>query len=900
MEDPLPTARWAARILRPLTSIYNRLEKHQRTLTEISMKSKPREQSRNSIRAAPDIAESGFNYQDSDADDNNDPGWIPGKKPARRVKKYSARTGATKKNRRARLSVHNSEALPLPGAIQLSTPLLGKKRWKSPNTTRSNSCVQNLEYSEDRRNKRKSLTKHQDQKTYYARSGWHGLLNETGDPVFAEIVRNLDIVLEQLLSNCEIGRSDDSGRGARSLFSMVVRSLPKFIAIEQEEQNEKDPSSNENMCSHYFTELQLLYAPNCKGWKPLREAARAQGIHLVSQMIRHGWIPTSIKFAVVAICSRHPDACEPLLTTIFSTLTFLPHPLSLHFVAERNEDKPILFLRSYGLNGSSSASYVSNELAKLLMRGVIPAEWMATKLWNTWMTYAIISVSNEDENYVAAERLVKSVILAASDIAPLKPSKQALQTPEKKLRLQEPEPDRACPVPVSDALDNHVTSLLARLCDVHIHSSRVSAAYHDEGPTEAWHMIRYLSDCLALRPGFPQTSLNTHITLRRGCILIAMLLLECNDTILTGGHPIHFAPNLEEHAYLLASRPGLIKELALFVRQALRCLSSSDYRLMVSRLLHVVEYRGISKLLGRVAMDAAMNFAEETSEPDDHVWALEIQETVISFQKEQENSVLSPVNLEAKNRNLLYRWEESINEWIARTPKNANAASVDETPYSSDSDAPENALLQLDDGKVHQNQARTEKISTTLRSKTSSPYTTDSDSDSDSSAKQDFTPSRKGRSCPNGSCFLKRRSPERKRIPFSVVSELEDLSARQRQYLDETEESCSDSSTSEFQWRPSNPPRDTYECISSSFEICSDEGEQSPPPRRGKSQANQQASPSLTDRPPNVPNYGRGPLPTIPKRKLFDEHDDMPVKRPRDTPPPDEPISSSEDELSFF
>lgn len=97
MDEVQATAKWANRVLRPLTSIYRRLEKHQETLAIIAAESRAKErdkepQERNFDESQPPSARE--NYSGSDADED-DPGWIPGKRlDQRRVKhKYSTRGG---------------------------------------------------------------------------------------------------------------------------------------------------------------------------------------------------------------------------------------------------------------------------------------------------------------------------------------------------------------------------------------------------------------------------------------------------------------------------------------------------------------------------------------------------------------------------------------------------------------------------------------------------------------------------------------------------------------------------------------------------------------------------------------------------------------------------------------
>jgi hypothetical protein len=57
MDDIQPTARWANRMLRPLTSIYRRLEKHHETLAIIAAESRIKDESEDTNTHAQEVTE---------------------------------------------------------------------------------------------------------------------------------------------------------------------------------------------------------------------------------------------------------------------------------------------------------------------------------------------------------------------------------------------------------------------------------------------------------------------------------------------------------------------------------------------------------------------------------------------------------------------------------------------------------------------------------------------------------------------------------------------------------------------------------------------------------------------------------------------------------------------------
>ncbi|CAG8888032.1 unnamed protein product [Penicillium egyptiacum] len=708
MEDAQATAKWANRVLRPLTSICRRIAKHKETLSIITTESEPQATAEGSDVATSKTdhkPESRHSCPGSDVDrDENDPAWIPGKKPERRRPrhKYSSKAEDTGRKQRNKLSIHSPEApRTLPGAIEVATPLITGRRWEMPPSAQS-------ERPERQVNPNIQLSQPQVFRDRYSlhKSPWQELLDQSGDSGFADIAHNLDRVFQNFLCKTMISKqevnpwSQGSRRGARSLLSMVARSLPEFIASEQEAQDELDGDGDEDMCDAYFTELEEFYAPYGTGWKPLREAVRAQGIYLVSTLIQNRWITDSIACALIEKCrSFAPEESDSLLSTLLSTRRNYPYPQALRPVVEHDPSDPIRLLRRYAHHGVANRSYIFDELAKLLLRGALPPEWMGTKLWTSWMTRATISLSKEDEDCPAATRLIEAVILSATDVRPV----TAAQCPPPKSRVKgKTAPPRAtraasttaweisnlarpCPLQVEDALSNHVISLMAALCGMHISRSHASNDTDCVGGTKASYITSYLHMALQREldlVSVAQRANNTpHQLLRRGCILLATSLVQCNDKLLLDNNHYVMAStaSVDECAEVIASHSDIVRELALFVHQAFRCLkksaedepehTSGEIRDMISQLARLADTPALSGLLGRVAAEAAMEFAEATADPDDHMWAIDVQGAAVTRQRQEETVQRSLEEPEQSSQSTgLFRWEDSIAEWVACTP----------------------------------------------------------------------------------------------------------------------------------------------------------------------------------------------------------------------------------------
>ena len=175
-------------------------------------------------------------------------------------------------------------------------------------------------------------------------------------------------------------------------------------------------------------------------------------------------------------------------------------------------------------------------------------------------------------------------------------------------------------------------------------------------------------------------------SLRRGCALLGDCLLRCGERDSSEtDYCIRKVSNIGAFYVSLASRQDVVKELAILARQVFRCCervhrgndqpgTASEVRTKVVQLVECSSERSLSTFLGKVAAETAMQLAEITLDPDDHVWAVEIQERILDRQQQQQPQPASKTFLahghldDFEDSPGLYRWEESIEEWVARTP----------------------------------------------------------------------------------------------------------------------------------------------------------------------------------------------------------------------------------------
>ncbi|KAL2835542.1 hypothetical protein BJY01DRAFT_223520 [Aspergillus pseudoustus] len=707
MEDIRPTAKWANRMLRPLTSIYHRLEKHHEIVTSVLI-SKAKEKQKSSTAPAAGrtrsstngVRDRGCSY--SDDEEPNDPAWIPGQLDKRRIRhSYSSRGRGDGVRRRSRLLIRSPE-IPktLPGAIEIATPLItGKLR--GPLTEVSPSLRVQLFQSQlsiadnggSSEHRKRGRANNSSFPPY--QGSWKEVLHRSGDPRLVDIAHLLDRIFLKFLKTTRTGPGEGA-RGARSLLSMAVRRLPEFIAEEQRIQDETEEGCEVDMCDAYFTELEASYAPSGHGWQPLREAVRAQGIYLVSCMIQNQRITSAAALRLLEECLSQEefDAFESLMTICLENIDTYHYPTAFDHPRQSSQrEDAISILGKYYLKSPKRRAYVLEALSTLLVRGAIPPEWMVTTHWKRCVDSAIKSVSTEDCNYMSARRLIESVILSSAGIYSTANSNAprhchqiplTVRTRDTRASSQIPglkKDQNACPIPIQDALSNLVASLITALCGMCIARSQAADAQERLAGLKTREIINSLAYMVQRTVGDgPQPDGPAFHLLRRGYVLLADCTIQCGQrvTVPTIYHSDSVSKqNIEAFFRILAFRQDVVKELAGLVSQVFHhsehahgqgpLRAPREIRARVSHLPQLASASGVALLLGRVVAEVAMDLAEKSLDPDDHAWAVEMQEMAFLSQQDEGSQDSSPSTIQPYSS--LYRWEDSIGEWVARTPE---------------------------------------------------------------------------------------------------------------------------------------------------------------------------------------------------------------------------------------
>ncbi|EFE41904.1 conserved hypothetical protein [Trichophyton verrucosum HKI 0517] len=717
--------RWCNRALRPLTSIYVRLEKHWkisplRDEEYIQRAYGGCESSFNSSQNGRRSMSGSGNASDSESA-KEDPTWVPGDAVRKPIKhRYSGRKERSRTNFRSKVVVRSPETEKLqPGQLAIATPLiLGKRRMVS--FPKMSTSVDSTENEMPQAQKMFSYSKRK-----YLGTSWslseiaHGIEDTYNDPSYVAIVQTIFSAWDTFLRMSDPQQSKPH-RGANSLLSMALSTTSKYILQEQERVNsleEKDEETDVAGC--IITELEKMYAMGDNGWRPLKELVRSHGIHLMCEAIRRRWLSPQLSRRIVlqSFSLQAHDAASALLSAMLSISPVIPPPIRLDSNLFKSSHSVALHTLESYVRPSGGFSIFFREMASLLDRGRLPAEWIATDSMKYYLTAALQSLAADDEHSFASLRLITSSILAAAGskrtippqvLSNLRRSKRGAI----RVRKSESEagftssflnPKASCYDPISIALSNSITSILTVLSSSHFAKSGFGKAV----ASTMYNLLSYVSTIVQRdieRTIFDKGKNKLNLQPTRAC---AILLSDFLANFLGNSRKesqrqsaICASPILHNLGYLTAmhtNKKELVEELADFILQIARCLGrvQNDNGFEVAKRFtlafntsSVKKHPILRIVLSKVAVEVALKFAESTCLQEHHDWASYIQDQVAACDfSEGDMDELQPLTPSLRRTETGFRWEDGIGEWVAKSPILSRARSSKSTPPLPDSTA---------------------------------------------------------------------------------------------------------------------------------------------------------------------------------------------------------------------
>ncbi|EFW20344.1 hypothetical protein D8B26_003261 [Coccidioides posadasii str. Silveira] len=705
---PPATSKWCNRVLRPLTSAILRLEKYWKSASiqphEITHSISEESQGVTSKSRNDGGRASGCGETSDSETGKDDPTWVPRNAVRKRVKhKYSGRRESLNSIARARsrVVVRSPERERLqPGAFTIATPLIsGSKSRYIEQDFRDETTIHT---AETRLNPAGSSASVKSKPTH----------NEFpidipptdkdvyGDPSYFSIVGGVVYAFDTFLKITAIDDAKPTSKRVPSLLSMALNKTSEYILQEQDRlDNDEENDEDIDVADVIFTDLEDTYTSTNKGWRPLRTLVRAHGIRLVCETIRKRWIHAQLAryFVLKALEIPANHAAEELLGVIHYITPAMPPPKSLDSVL-LSEQKQLWPLAGY-MRRSCSLAVFFREISSLLIRGALPAEWMATSSMKSYVIDAMQSVISNDEHLAASVKFLTAVVQASLGLVkPKGPSplglspntlnKSALASKSIRGGLRSGKEATSWQMPINEevipeALNNTICSIFTVLCSVHV--ARFGSGALTKSPM--WHIITHVTSVVQR-----YLEENVHETkddykgheIRIGYALVTQYLLEHLESTADSlrdrsrarssplfldsvEHFIRFSPNRKE---LLTALSGLFLQVARCLGRA-RGRNSFDVVKSLTRLFTSTDlrrYPTFRAALAKVAVEVALNFAEYTCLREHHEWAAELQEEVAESDLGTLDHRVEPLTPSLCLKTTGFRWEDGIGEWVAKTP----------------------------------------------------------------------------------------------------------------------------------------------------------------------------------------------------------------------------------------
>ena len=510
------------------------------------------------------------------------------------------------------------------------------------------------------------------------------------------------------LLRASAARERRSRTGCRSLLSTCVRRVPVYIAQEEMILREEDPDNDVDISNAIYNDLEELGSMPESGWEPFRVLVRSHGLNLITSAIKEGLLELSVARHLLHLCldiSAYDEALaiiESLIdvATVDSKLVSKSAkrlPYDLHMIVNGLST----LVSRYGMEG---VSYWYT--AAMLESCLLPTQWICSKpMIGTW-NGVIRSITQEDENSQSAVMLLQ---VAAAASYRIRFSSQSKNVHDLRLLVRKTNHRPKLRFARSDQSTISTASIQPGKDTVGSRESKVDSDVRSTLST----IFAVLTAISLLRNGASSLTLDDSSGVIRR--ILQDLAIEARGALdlelqTTGPHgledtcpeslwlpllaaglaAIPSPEALEEIsgdqllplntlANLLPSNEGLSK-LGFFVSSVVRCRARASSEdpftvlknivqdlTVISKTLHLDE--SLRKFCSRLALASAFAFSEETGRPHHIDWALQVEVDLMGRGNSTPKPAIvkTPVRGDKKSNNG-FRWEESICEWIAKTP----------------------------------------------------------------------------------------------------------------------------------------------------------------------------------------------------------------------------------------
>lgn len=504
-------------------------------------------------------------------------------------------------------------------------------------------------------------------------------------------------------------KSETSPIGCCSLFSTCLRRVPSYIREEEMLAKINDPANDDDIASVVYNDLEEFGSMTGAGWSPLKDVVRAHGIVMISEAIEEGAIGFNDARQLSSSCltvAAFDEAQTILESTVKSQIAAAGHfskrnELSVNG-AQMVSDSIIKFALQTGRYG-----FLYRQTASMLESGVLPLDWISNQCMVSCWNGVIRSITQEDEHVRSA------TVLLQTSLSQWYKKASTIPLPEvHDLRLRIRKSSHR------PGLRHAALMRASKATDTKLNFSHLGDSKYDNTDSglcstissiltvfSAFSLLKYSDSSSKLDNTLGISSTTIHdlgVKVRQALELVtysadsrhaSILILErLRLSLMAAGMVgmIHDGsieqrcPSDFGHFTSLAELPNsgqTFSSAGSFLCAVARCCATArsddafDFiQAMVDNLTVFPSISGSCDkatrgLFGQIALAAAFEFAESTSQPSHLNWALKVELAVSGTANAagQPSFEKTPAHDIKQGRNG-YRWEEGICEWIAKTP----------------------------------------------------------------------------------------------------------------------------------------------------------------------------------------------------------------------------------------
>lgn len=469
-----------------------------------------------------------------------------------------------------------------------------------------------------------------------------------------------------------------------------------------------DPANDDDIVSAVYSDLEELGSMTGAGWSPLKEVARVHGIVMISEAIEEGVIEPNEAGQLLSLCltaGAFDEAQKILESTIKSQLAVGGHFSNRNDLPVHEAQKVSHSLNCFALR-TGRHGFLYRQTAIMLESGVLPLDWISNSCMIPCWNGVIQSMTQDDEHVRSATVLLQSSLsqwykrAGTTPLPEVHDLRLRIRKSSHRPGLRSMASMRASKATDTELSFGHIrdskyddaesglcstvssiltvfsaigllknSDLSPNLADASGISSMIT---HDLGVEvrQALELVTYDADCRHA----------SNLVLER--LRLSLMAAGMVNTT-QNGFVEQDCPSAFEHFRSLAELPNsgqTFSSAGSFLCAVARCCAaarSDDVFGFIQAIvdnLTVCSKSGTSdeatrRLCGQIAIAAAFEFAESTSQPDHLNWALKVELAVSGtvIAPSQPSFEKTPARGIKQSRNG-YRWEEGICEWIAKTP----------------------------------------------------------------------------------------------------------------------------------------------------------------------------------------------------------------------------------------